>query len=239
MIVITGDTHGSIDIKKLNSDNFPKGKELTRDDYVIILGDFGLLWRNKPDETEKYWTKWYNEKPWTTLFIDGNHENFKRINELPLIDKFGAKVGQVSDNIFHLRRGQVYDINDTIIFTMGGAESIDKQSRIIDISWWPEELPNYAELQDGIDNLARHDNHVDFILTHTCSTSIFEKLSKIVRQGSDAYYKYDLEVGLRKYFDEINNKIQFQDWFFGHFHEDVPGIDGRYHAVYNKLITIS
>ena len=43
-VFVTGDTHIPIDVKKLNSDNFLEEKELTKDDYVIVAGDFGLLW---------------------------------------------------------------------------------------------------------------------------------------------------------------------------------------------------
>lgn len=43
-IFITGDTHGSYDIQKLARKNFPEGKTLTKDDYVIICGDFGCVW---------------------------------------------------------------------------------------------------------------------------------------------------------------------------------------------------
>ena len=41
-IYITGDTHGTIDRDKLNKENFRDEVKLTRDDYVIILGDFGV-----------------------------------------------------------------------------------------------------------------------------------------------------------------------------------------------------
>lgn len=46
-VFITGDTHCPIDIKKLNFKNFPQGKNLTKDDYVIICGDFGGVWNGK------------------------------------------------------------------------------------------------------------------------------------------------------------------------------------------------
>ncbi|MCI5599128.1 MAG: metallophosphatase, partial [Ruminococcus sp.] len=46
MIYITGDTHQNIDISKLNTKNFPEQKELTKSDYVIICGDFGMVWNN-------------------------------------------------------------------------------------------------------------------------------------------------------------------------------------------------
>lgn len=43
MIFITGDVHGEIDIHKLNTKNFPIQRELTKDDYVMVAGDFGLV----------------------------------------------------------------------------------------------------------------------------------------------------------------------------------------------------
>mgnify|MGYP002975395777 CR=1 FL=1 len=44
MIYVTGDTHANIDIAKLNTTKFPQQKELTKNDFVIICGDFGLCW---------------------------------------------------------------------------------------------------------------------------------------------------------------------------------------------------
>lgn len=54
MIYLTGDTHIpiDIDIDKLSSKSFPEQKQLTRDDFIVVLGDFGLLWRE--DTTYRY-----------------------------------------------------------------------------------------------------------------------------------------------------------------------------------------
>ena len=68
-IYVVGDTHGDIDLYKLNSKFFREGKKLTKDDYVIICGDFGAVWNNS--KSDRYLQRWYNEKPWTTLFVDG------------------------------------------------------------------------------------------------------------------------------------------------------------------------
>ena len=80
-IYAVGDTHGDIDLYKLNSKFFREGKKLTKDDYVIICGDFGSgfpviancdfggVWDK--GEYDKYIQNWYNERPWTTLFVDG------------------------------------------------------------------------------------------------------------------------------------------------------------------------
>ena len=40
MIYITGDIHG--DTKRFSQANFPEQKNLTKDDFVIVLGDFGV-----------------------------------------------------------------------------------------------------------------------------------------------------------------------------------------------------
>ncbi|WP_225683740.1 hypothetical protein [Paenibacillus polymyxa] len=51
MIYITGDIHGTISVnKRLNTRNFPQQKEMTKKDYVIIVGDFGLLWNGDKEE---------------------------------------------------------------------------------------------------------------------------------------------------------------------------------------------
>ena len=39
MMFVTGDCHG--DYRRFNTKNFPQQKEMTKDDYVIICGDFG------------------------------------------------------------------------------------------------------------------------------------------------------------------------------------------------------
>lgn len=44
MVYITGDTHGEIDVHKLTKKNFPIQKQMTKDDSLIICGDFGCVW---------------------------------------------------------------------------------------------------------------------------------------------------------------------------------------------------
>ena len=47
MIYCTGDTHG--DWTKLSTNIFLEQKDLSRDDFVIICGDFGL-WNDNKEE---------------------------------------------------------------------------------------------------------------------------------------------------------------------------------------------
>ena len=50
MIFITGDIHG--DPSRFSADEFPAQDEMTREDYVIICGDFGMLWSLKENKEE-------------------------------------------------------------------------------------------------------------------------------------------------------------------------------------------
>lgn len=130
MIYFTGDTHG--DFRRFNSEFFPEGKNCTKDDFVIILGDFGGVWRLSEDGDERYWLDWMEKKPWTTLFIDGNHENFDRLNAMPVEEWRGGKVHKVRPSVLHLMRGQVFHIGGYSMFTFGGACSHDITGGILD-----------------------------------------------------------------------------------------------------------
>ena len=77
-IYVTGDIHGNIDISKLNTKYFSDQKNLTKRDYLIICGDFGLIWNNSKEEL--CWRKWLNNKIFTVLFCDGNHESHILLN---------------------------------------------------------------------------------------------------------------------------------------------------------------
>jgi hypothetical protein len=54
---------------------------MTKADYVIICGDFDGVWaKDEESKEEKYNLDWLNNKPFTTLFVDGNHENIDWLN---------------------------------------------------------------------------------------------------------------------------------------------------------------
>ena len=80
-IWVTGDIHGGIDMHKLSRKELKRrGITLSEGDFLIILGDFGFPFLDKEYETPRseyhYWMKWFRERRYTVLWIDGNHENF-------------------------------------------------------------------------------------------------------------------------------------------------------------------
>lgn len=95
-----------------------------------------------------------------------NHENHDALDAYPVEFWNGGKVHKISDSIIHLMRGQVFTIEGKKFFTMGGAESHDKIYRKEGISWWPREMPSNDEYEEGLANLDKVNNQVDYILSH-------------------------------------------------------------------------
>ena len=221
MVYITGDTHIPIDISKLNTKQFPCQKNLSKDDFLIICGDFGGVWNN--DSEELYWRKWLDNKNFTTLFVDGNHENFNLLKEFEIVDFHGGKVHKISDSIYHLMRGQLYEIGGKRFFTFGGAASHDKEYRTKDKNWWEEELPSAEEIETAISNLEANGWNVDYIITHCAPTSVQEKINS----------SYNKDV-LTDFFEKIKNKATFSEWFFGHYHIDTEP-DDKFHCMFNNI----
>lgn len=232
MIYVCGDTHHDIDYRKLTSKNWPDGKELTKDDYLIVAGDFGLIWYGSKNRQEEYLINWYNDKPWTTLFIDGNHENFDRLfsDEFPTVDMFGSKVKKISDSIFYLQRGHVYTIEDHRFFTFGGGNSIDKHRRAEHVSWWRQEMPSMSEMRFGMNSLQKVDNKVDFVIAHSCPHEVFDRLRLI---HSMSHKEGDDEKSLRDFLSWVDQNVEFKEWHFGHFHHDEV-FDHKYFLHYSK-----
>lgn len=224
MIYITGDIHASIDIGKLNTQKFPQQKSLSKDDYLIICGDFGLVWDNSKDDL--YWRDWLANKPFTTLWVDGNHENFELLYQFSPTDKFGGKVREIAPSVFHLERGQVLTIDDKTFFVMGGAASHDKEYRKEHISWWKEEMPTVNEMERGIDALEANNWTVDYVVSHCAPSSIQRMIS----------YWYD-EDQLVRYFERVSGDLNFKKWFFGHYHIDKQ-ITNQFFALYNNIIPL-
>ena len=247
MIYITGDCHS--DFSKFSTDKFPIQKELTKNDYIIICGDFGGVWNYLEESNyEKYWLDWLEKKNFTTLFVDGNHENFSRLYNYPVEEWHGGKVHRIRDTVIHLMRGEKFNIENKKFFTFGGASSHDIQEgilnldeeekiyqfrkrgalfRIRDYSWWDLELPTKEEMNNGIENLKKQNYEVDYIISHCCPTSIQSIIS-------NNFYKKDC---LTDYFQEIFEKTKFIKWYFGHYHDNKE-INSQFVLLYENIIPL-
>ena len=163
-VYVTGDYHGGVaEHWRLEEPEWPEGYSLTRDDVLIVAGDFGLPWTFSLDECEEI--AWLESRPWTTVFVDGNHERFDHWAERPCEEWRGGLVQRLSPGspIRHLVRGEVYDLGGASVLAMGGATSVDRARRVEGVSWWPQELP------DAVD-FARADAALSHSTPRTSST---------------------------------------------------------------------
>ena len=225
MIHFTGDTHGSEDrFRMLAAYGEP---HWTKEDYLMVGGDFGYLFAN--NRRENVFLDELEQKPYTICFCDGNHENFPAIYSYPEENWNGGKIHRIRKNVIHLMRGQVYTIDGKKIFTMGGAYSIDKAMRTEGISWWKEELPTNEDYREATRNLEAHAYKVDIILTHTLPREmILTRLLKIPDH-------HDAE--LTGFLDWINDRVEYEMWFCGHWHED-RAISDKIQILYYNVVSI-
>ena len=246
MIYITGDTHS--DFTRFTEEKFPIQSEMTKDDYIIICGDFGGVWTfEEESRREKEALDWLNNKNFTTLFVDGNHENYTRLYNYPIEEWKGGKVHKIRDSVLHLMRGEIFDIDNKKIFAFGGARSHDIQDgilnldeeekiyeyrkrgayfRIRDFSWWDLELPTNQEMENGIENLEKINYKVDYIISHCCPTSIQALINST--------YKRDI---LTDYLQQISEKCTFKRWYFGHYH-DYKQVNSQFTLLYENIVTL-
>lgn len=132
---IFGDYHnGKEELFYLENSRFPEQKELTKEDVIFFLGDFGCFWYY-PEYLDGYNNDikaldFILNKNYTSFIILGNHENYDLIEKLPIIEKFGGRVYvYTNDNnksLYIAIRGEIYIVNNKKIFTFNGAKSSDK-----------------------------------------------------------------------------------------------------------------
>ena len=246
-IYITGDVHG--DLRRFQPEVFPEQEALTKDDILMIAGDFGLVWYG--DERDDEELNWLENRPFTTAFVTGNHENYDALRRYPLEMWQGGNIRRIRPSVILLERGQIFNLGGKRFFTMGGASSHDIQDGILEaddpqfhrkrqgldardamyrinhLSWWKEELPSEEEYQIARANLDRAGWEVDYIITHCCPSSVQDKFS-------GGLYQKD---ALTEFFEEICQRCRFRYWFFGHYHENMV-IEQKYAMLYEQIIRL-
>ena len=248
MIYITGECHA--DFRKLNKENFPEQSEMTKDDYVIICGDFGGVWDGEQEsKNEKWWMNWLEERSFTTLFVDGNHENFDRLSSYPVEQWHGGRVHKIRPSVIHLMRGQVFELEGRKFFTFGGAQSHDISDGILEpnepkfkqkkkyldarngfyrvnhISWWAQELASDEEIEEAGRNLELQNWKVDYIVSHCAPISTQAMLGI-----------HDVDV-TTTFLETVKSKCDYIYWFFGHYHDNCK-VTSKDCLLYEQIIRI-
>ena len=222
MIYFTGDMHGQ-------QERFaaPAMKKLREDDTLIICGDFGFLWENNTKE-QRFLDK-MEKKKFNICFLDGTHENFEALNDFPIVLFAGGKAHRVRRNVFHLMRGQVFQIEGKKIFTLGGGESPEsalKEDEELDTVRY--EIPDRNEMLEAVRNLEQVNYTVDYIATHEPPAGI----RAFLLMSED---EIPAVSALGAFLDELKTTATYEKWFFGSLHTD-KHISPSMTSVFEKIL---
>ena len=245
-LYITGDTHG--DFSRFRPESFYEQERLTKEDVILIAGDFGGVWYG--DSRDDAGLNFLDSRPFTTAFVSGNHENYDALAAYPQAEWHGGRVRTIRPSVLMLERGQVFDLGGRMFFAMGGASSHDIQDGILEPdapdflrrfqqlnaqgaafrvnhrSWWREELPNEAEYAEARANLDRAGWTVDYILTHCAPTSIALQFSR-----------HNVADHLTDFLQEVKDRTQYHYWLFGHYHGN-KAIDTKHILLWEQIVQI-
>lgn len=257
-LLITGDTHGEPlgrfkDILK-ETERSDEKPNFNKGNLMIVLGDFGVIWGEDTPKTHRIENSILDQieaMPFTTLFIDGNHENFDRLMAFPEEKRYGGKIGVLRPSVLHLKqRGHVYNLNGVKAWCFGGGSSIDKTLRKEGRSWWTAEDPTEDEYTYGLKQLEKHYWETDIVLTHEGPFGAVLSLGLKPLSERDLGYKPYLYDPISPYLEMISRKLKFEHWFFGHYHQNMtdfssstsesakhPGED-NYSSVFTRVVDI-
>ena len=247
MIWATGDCHGNFE--RFKPEYFPEQAEMTKEDIMIICGDFGGVWfgdRRDDDDLD-----WLERLPFTLVFVDGNHENYDAIETYPVEEWHGGKIHRIRPHVLHLMRGQIFELESYRFFTMGGAKSHDIEDGILEpdapdferrltmlqrkpraryrvnhVSWWAQELPSDEEYTEARRNLDAVGWAVDYIITHCAPTSI--ALMETRHNEADR---------LTDFLQDVRERTKYHYWLFGHYHDN-KAVDEKHILLWEQIVQI-
>lgn len=213
MFYITGDKHGHF----MELPYFCKKNNTTKDDIYIVLGDAGINYYGA--EKDKKLKEYISSQNITLFCIHGNHEQRPQtIETYKEKIAFNGKIYYEENypNILFAKDGEIYDLDGHQTLVIGGAYSVDKYYRIKNNEpWWSDEQPSKQIKNQIIDNLQIKKPKIDIVLSHTCPYKYIPKEAFIPGLNQDL-----IDQQTEKFLDEIEQIVDYQKWYCGHFHID-------------------
>ncbi len=254
MIFITGDTHS--DFRRFSRKVFPEQREMTKDDTMIIAGDFGGVWHGREDwqnrKAEDHNLDELEARSFTTVFVPGNHENYARLmsDEFPEKRWNGGRVKEIRPSVLMLMRGEMYEIDGCRIFAFGGASSHDIKDGILD-----GDDPGWKEEARRLNRQGKYYFRVKGIswwpeelpseeeMQHGRDTLedngwyadyVITHCASTSVQTLAGFYERDV---LTDYLDELRGNLDYKRWFFGHYHDNRQ-VAARDILIYEQMIRV-
>lgn len=223
MILLLGDIHGDFTVLQ---DAIQKAEQVGAV-AVIQVGDFGLF---RGDGAYNGFHRVTQSAKVPVYFIEGNHDDCSRWIQ-------HNEIYQVWDdaNLFYVPRGTVMELDNRVIAFMGGAASIDKETRLRHGWHWDK---NELLSQEQIDILFKNaeEKKVDIFITHcppdSVITEYFDNSAKILfGVGLDWVDPTQAQI------EDMWHKLGTPEIFSGHMHKRVVGQNYRILDI-NELLAI-
>lgn len=157
--------------------------------------------------------------------VVGNHEDYGQIT--PLLDKHPGEAVRVSKLTWILPRPARLTIGGRSVLALGGASSVDRESRQEGLTWWPQEAITDEHVAAAIAG-----GPADLMLTHESPADTpVRAVRKILRTNAHWFTKTALEASaasrerVSKVWDAVNPELLAH----GHMHVGAGGQteDGR------------
>jgi UDP-2,3-diacylglucosamine pyrophosphatase LpxH len=222
MLMFIGDVHGDF-IRlshKLANTN-------VRDSFFIQVGDFGVGFKTKENEAAQLETLNSRLKNANNFMyaIRGNHDDPSYFTN-----------DTSYSNITFLKDYSLLELEGNVILLAGGAISIDRSSRVLNNSYWKEEVFVYKE--SLLEKAIKDCDHIDIVVTHNAPAEFHPtEISQIVIDWTDKdphlipelkkeRHKHSLLMNVL-----IGKKLKPKFWYYGHFHhsfnENFEGVKYR------------
>ncbi|WP_091232177.1 metallophosphoesterase [Microbacterium sp. 3J1] len=157
--------------------------------------------------------------------VVGNHEDFGQIT--PLLEKHPGEAVRVSKFTWILPRPARLTIGGRSVLALGGASSVDRESRQEGLTWWPDEAVTDENVSAAVAGGA-----ADLMLTHESPANTpVRSVQKILRTNPNWFTKTALEASAasRARISEVWDAVRPELLAHGHLHAPGGGKteDGR------------
>lgn len=215
-VAVCGDWHGNIGWARTIARVLPYlASDVTT---MLHLGDWGM----SPEEIDQVFAHTDIDRILVTV---GNHERFDQIT--PVLDEHPGHAVRVSKLTWFLPRPARLTIGGRRVLSLGGAASVDRQSRIEGLTWWPDEAISDEHVAAAIAGGA-----ADLMLTHEgpAGTPV-RPVREILRTNPHQFPKEALEASAasRARVREVWDAVRPELLAHGHMHVPAGGMtdDGR------------
>lgn len=215
-VAVCGDWHGNVSWARRIARALPYiAPDVTT---LLHLGD----WWMPPHTVDEIFAETSIARFYVTL---GNHEQWDEIT--PLLEKHPGEAVQVSELTWILPRPARLTIGGRSVLSLGGASSVDRESRQQGVTWWPDE-----GITDEHVAAATAGGPADLMLTHESPADTpVRAVREILRNNPHRFTKAALEASAtsRGRVSKVWDAVRPDLLAHGHMHVGAGGqtADGR------------